>query len=77
MGPLQWSQLPGWLDCTYLRISHHRPGKCTLQRLHFGVPSLLHPAASLPCRCRGKGRLNYRGAAMLPQGVWPQWCVPS
>lgn len=23
--------------------------------------------------CRGKGRLNYRGVAMLPQGVWPQW----
>jgi hypothetical protein len=30
------------------------------------------PSASL--FCRGKGRLNYRGAAMLPQGAWPAWC---
>ena len=27
----------------------------------------------LRVRCRGKGRLNYRGSSMLPQGVWPEW----
>ena len=25
--------------------------------------------------CRGKGRLNYRDAAMLPPGAWPEWCT--
>lgn len=37
--------------------------------------SATHAAAYLsPCLLRrGKGRLNYRATAMLPQGVWPQW----
>lgn len=29
----------------------------------------------LLCICRGKGRLNFTKAAMLPKGVWPQWCA--
>jgi hypothetical protein len=26
-------------------------------------------------QCHGKGRLNYRAAAALPSGVWPEWCM--
>ncbi|KAL6771472.1 hypothetical protein ACKKBG_A26520 [Auxenochlorella protothecoides x Auxenochlorella symbiontica] len=25
--------------------------------------------------CRGKGRLNFAEAAMLPKGAWPVWCT--
>ncbi|EFN55181.1 hypothetical protein CHLNCDRAFT_57961 [Chlorella variabilis] len=51
-----------------------------------GIPTFQPFIADTPCPhcggrgkvtcgdCRGKGRLNYRATAMLPQGVWPQWC---
>ncbi|KAI3428595.1 hypothetical protein D9Q98_007418 [Chlorella vulgaris] len=51
-----------------------------------GTPTFVPVVADVPCRhceglgkttcgdCRGKGRINHRGATMLPAGVWPQWC---
>lgn len=42
------------------------------RRCALDPPALLEWCHTLG-PCRGKGRLNYRGVAMLPQGVWPQW----
>lgn len=57
-----------------------------LVRTQRGLPSFRVPIPEDPCpacggtgkctcgNCRGKGRLNYRDAPMLPHGVWPAWC---
>jgi hypothetical protein len=57
-----------------------------LVKTRRGVPMFIAPIPDDRClecngngkvtcgACRGKGRLNYRKAAMLPEGVWPEWC---
>ena len=61
------------------------PAPCVVQTQR-GLNTVRYPVPPNPCptcggtgrstcgSCRGKGRLNFQDAAMLPKGVWPQWC---
>lgn len=60
-------------DCRHVPTAASKLHAACLQTQRAGV--CVHASKCCPVRhlCRGKGRLNYRGTAMLPQGVWPQW----